>query len=100
LSVSFPFERFGLTNKYEEMIPSMTEFGFVHDRYFLNIFAGTPWPGIMKSKAHVEDMAKSAGLTRSHYRRQLNRRYDAFKELQDELNNVLELQAAAQGGLS
>ena len=96
LSHSFPFHRFGLTDKYQEPLPSIVEFGFTYDQYFLKIFDGDTWPGISKSEKYIEKMAKSAQLSTAKYRKKLNRHYDELKVLQEELNEALESKATAQ----
>jgi N-acetyl-anhydromuramyl-L-alanine amidase AmpD len=40
LSHGFPFDFFEISNKYEEPIPAITEFGFTYDNYFMEIFQG------------------------------------------------------------
>ena len=53
LSHGFPFDFFEITNKYEEPIPAITEFGFTYDNYFIEIFQGKLWPGIAVSEQMI-----------------------------------------------
>ena len=62
LSHGFPFNRFGLSNKYDQPLPSITEFGFSHDGYLESIFNGRLWPGIAVSEKILEEESLSQGL--------------------------------------
>jgi len=75
LSHSFPFAAFRLQNKYEISLPSITDFGFSYDDYFVNVFRGHLWPGIHLSEKVVAEGAKEARVPMSVYREQLQKRY-------------------------
>ena len=90
LSHGFPFELYGLSNKYKETIPAMTEFGFSYDRYFVDIFNKKIWPGINESQRILQHEAKEHGMSLNGYRKLLNKRFTRFFKWQIEqtkLNN-------------
>ena len=89
LAHGFPFNRFGLRNKYREMIPSITEFGFKGDRYFREVLNGNIWPGINRSEEYLKNKAKGAGISVEAYREQLNRRFDRYYDWQKHLHDTL-----------
>ncbi len=85
----FPFHRFGLRNKYNEMIPSIIEFGFTCDRYFHEVLKENIWPGINRSEEYLKNKAKLAGVSPKAYRKRLNRRFDRNFEWQRLLHEKL-----------
>ncbi len=90
LSRGFPFHQYGLSDKYRESIPAMTEFGFTYDQYFINIFKGKIWPGIGLSEKLLEDKAKEHGMSLIGYRKLLKKRFVKFFDWrikQEELYN-------------
>ncbi len=90
LAHGFPFHRFGLSNKYTEMIPSITEFGFKEDHYFHEVLNGDVWPGIKRSEAYLAKTATEKGISLEAYRKQLNQRFDSLYDRQKQLQNGLE----------
>ena len=58
LSHGFPFDSFGLRNKYDEPLPSVTDFGFTYDRYFVKILQGNVWPGLQQSEIILRQQAE------------------------------------------
>jgi len=97
LAHSFPFSEFGLSNKYLETLPSMTEFGFTHDKYLTRIFNGQLWPGVHLSRALVKQRARKAGISRSKLQRQLQAKFKSMTEVMDrfeeEMENMQQLEA-------
>ena len=89
LAYGFPFHRFGLRNKYNEMIPSIIEFGFTCDRYFYKVLKGNIWPGINRSEEYLKSKAKLAGVSTKTYRKKLHRRFDRDFEWQRRLHEKL-----------
>ena len=87
LAYGFPFHRFGLRNKYHEMIPSITEFGFHCDSYFYKVLKGNIWPGIKRSENYLKNRAKHAGLSTRAYRKKLNRRFELYYDWQKRLHD-------------
>ncbi|MFZ0613630.1 MAG: peptidoglycan recognition family protein [Desulfobacterales bacterium] len=86
LSQGFPFEKFSLSNKYNEPLPSMVEFGFSYDDYFEQIFGGEIWPGIRASETILQSRCKHAKISLSRYKRRLNDNYDAYCEDRNAVN--------------
>ena len=82
LAHGFPFHRFGLEDKYRCLLPTITEFGFDYDRYFLKVFKGRVWRGIKDSEEHLRQRAGIAGMSLDAYRMQLNRRFTTWFEWQ------------------
>ncbi|MCK4487659.1 MAG: hypothetical protein KAU38_12980, partial [Desulfobacterales bacterium] len=82
LAQGFPFHRFGLKDKSLCLLPTITEFGFSHDSYFLKIFKGHIWPGIGYSEEDLRRRAKIANIPLAEHRMQLNRRFTRWFEWQ------------------
>ncbi len=89
LAHGFPFHRFGLQDKYGELIPSIIEFGFKRDRYFNEVLNGNVWPGIVRSEAFLKTAAKQKSLSLSNYRKRLNDRFDRYYSWQAHLHDNL-----------
>ncbi|MBW2330228.1 MAG: N-acetylmuramoyl-L-alanine amidase [Deltaproteobacteria bacterium] len=82
LAHGFPYRRFGLKDKSRCLLPTITEFGFSHDSYFLKVFKGHVWPGIGYSEEHLRSRAGIANIPLAEYRMQLNRRFTRWFEWQ------------------
>jgi hypothetical protein len=80
LSRGFPFARLGLTDKYQEPLPSMVEFGFRYDKYFEKIFNGNLWRGIGYSEEILQRRARNSGLSVAEYRKILQQRFTRYME--------------------
>jgi len=76
LSRGFPFDQFGLSDKYDESLPSMVEFGFSYDRYFEKIFDGRVWPGIRYAEKLLEKQARDSGMDLTLYVKNLQEKYN------------------------
>ena len=87
LAHGFPFNRFSLGNKYNEMIPSITEFGFKGDRYFREALNDNVWPGVNRSEEYLKKKAKQAGISVREYRKKLNLRFDRYSDWQKQLHD-------------
>jgi hypothetical protein len=84
LSYGFPFNEYELSNKYNEPLPSITEFGFSYDKYFEKIFSTKKWPGISYSEELLKKQAKKKNLPLPEYRNLLNKKFIKFFEWQKE----------------
>jgi hypothetical protein len=82
LSHGFPFERFGLNDKYQSLLPSIVDFGFSYDRFFENIFQGNPWPGARRSMALLNQLAREKQVNLITYQKSLWDRFDAYYALE------------------
>ncbi len=80
LSRGFPFEEFGLSNKYKEPLPAITEFGFKHDNYFLKIFNGNPWAAVKISEEFLQNQAIDNNLKFHTHRKNLNKKFTRLFE--------------------
>ncbi len=78
LSHGFPFDFFEISNKYEEPIPAITEFGFTYDNYFVEIFQGKLWSGIAASEKIITMRAKERRMSVIDYRKILNGKFKQF----------------------
>ena len=78
LSHGFPFNQFGLSDKYKEPLPSIVEFGFAYDIYFTRIFENKIWPGIHYAEKLLAERAKENSMNFSSYRRRLRERYTRY----------------------
>jgi len=86
LSRGFPFAKFSLSNKYNEPLPSIVDFGFFYDEYFEKIFGGEIWPGIRASEEILQRRCKRANISLSQYRINLNIKYDEYIEERTTVN--------------
>ncbi len=80
LARGFPFAKFGLSDKYQEFLPSMVEFGFLYDRYFEKIFNGELWRGIRSSEQILQRQAANSGMSFAEYRKSLQRKFSRYRE--------------------
>jgi hypothetical protein len=80
LSKGFPFAKFSLSNKYNEPLASIVDFGFSYDEYFEKIFGGEIWPGIRASEEILQRRCKRANISVNQYRTYLNTKYDEYTE--------------------
>jgi hypothetical protein len=80
LARGFPFDRLGLTDKYQEPLPSMVEFGFRYDKYFEKIFNGNLWRGIGYSEEILQRRARNSGMSIAEYRKSLQQRFTRYTE--------------------
>jgi len=85
LSRGFPFDRFGLSDKYQEPLPSMVEFGFLYDRYFEKIFNGQLWRGIRYSEEILQRQAGNSGMSFAEYRKSLHRKFSRYRKWNKEM---------------
>ena len=85
LSRGFPFTEFGLTDKYQEPLPSIVEFGFLYDGYFEKIFNGELWRGIRYSQDILQRQALNSGVSVAEYRQGLHRRFSRYREWNKEM---------------
>ena len=69
---------------YNEPLPSITEFGFSHDKYFEKILSAKKWPGISYSEELLKKQAKKKNLPLHEYRNFLNKKFIKFFEWQKE----------------
>jgi N-acetylmuramoyl-L-alanine amidase-like protein len=75
LSRGFPFDQFGLSDKYNESLPSMSEFGFSYDSYFKKIFDGSIWPGIRHAEKLLVKQAQGSDMNLAAYVKNLQKKY-------------------------
>jgi hypothetical protein len=85
LARGFPFARLGLTDKYQEPLPSMVEFGFRYDKYFEKIFNGNLWRGIGYSEEILRRRARHSGMSLAEYRNSLQQRFTRYTEWNQKL---------------
>ena len=85
LSRGFPFAKFGLSNKYQEPLPSIVEFGFLYDRYFEKIFNNDLWSGIGYSEDLLHRQAGHSGISFAEYRKSLQQRFLRYTEWRNEM---------------
>ncbi|MFZ5568959.1 MAG: N-acetylmuramoyl-L-alanine amidase [Thermodesulfobacteriota bacterium] len=85
LSYEFPFDMFGLSNKYEEPIPAITEFGFSCNNYFVQVMKGRLWPGIIRSEETLRQRADETKIPLKEYRKLLNNRFAGLFKWQKQI---------------
>ena len=85
LSRGFPFAKFGLSDKYQEPLPSIVEFGFLYDSHFEKIFNGELWRGIRYSEEILQRQAVNSGMSIAEYRKSLHRRFLRYTDWKNEI---------------
>ncbi len=85
LSHGFPFQRFALANKYQSILPSIVDFGFTFDRFFMQIFKGKPWPGVNNSMAVLKQQANEKKINLAVYQKSLQKKFDSYYALEEDL---------------
>jgi hypothetical protein len=71
----FPFAAFGLTDKYNVLLPSVLELGFHYDEHFLAEMKGALWPGLQEAEIELRKRAAERGLGAEDLRKEQRRRY-------------------------
>jgi N-acetylmuramoyl-L-alanine amidase len=70
----FPFAELGLPNNYDQILPSMLQFGFDYDDAFVAA-AGRPWASLTETNRLIGQKARADGLSPATYRQRLQERY-------------------------
>ncbi|HEX8458542.1 MAG TPA: peptidoglycan recognition family protein [Pyrinomonadaceae bacterium] len=82
---NFPFEAFGLSDKYKVAPASVSEFGFTYDEEIIAKLGGDVWAGVKIGEAEFRRRAEELKLTTEEMRRRMRERY------QEEMNLTLRL---------
>lgn len=80
---NFPFRAFGLPDPYVVEPASVRLFGFGYDDELAKAI-GSPWPGVFKAEAELEQEAKRSGQSTDALRLALVRRFDQWFEEQSQ----------------
>ncbi|HLM57566.1 MAG TPA: peptidoglycan recognition family protein, partial [Pyrinomonadaceae bacterium] len=78
----FPFEAFGLSDKYAVAPASVAEFGFTYDEEDVGKLGGALWPGVAKAEEEFGKAAERAGAQPEEFRRRMRESYRERMELQ------------------
>ena len=70
----FPFAELGLPDNYNQILPSMLQFGFEYDDAFVAA-AGRPWRSLTAANQLIAEQARADGISPATYRRRLQARY-------------------------
>ncbi|HEY1404397.1 MAG TPA: peptidoglycan recognition family protein [Pyrinomonadaceae bacterium] len=82
---NFPFEAFGLSDKYKVAPASVSEFGFTYDEEILEKLGGDVWAGVKIAEEEFRRRAEGLNETPQEMRRRMRGRY------QQEMNLTLRL---------
>jgi hypothetical protein len=82
---NFPFEAFGLSDKYKVAPASVSEFGFTYDEEIMEKLGGDVWPGVRLAEDEFHSRAENLNVTPAEMRRRMRARY------QEEMNFTLRL---------
>lgn len=80
---NFPFRAFGLPDPYVVEPASVRLFGFGYDDELAKAI-GSPWPGVFKAEAELEQEARKSGQSTDALRLTLVRRFDQWFEEQSQ----------------
>lgn len=72
---NFPFEAFGLSDKYKVAPASISEFGFTYDDQTVSQIGGQIWPGVRLAEEEFKRRAAEASLKPEELRRRMRERY-------------------------
>ncbi|HYP00848.1 MAG TPA: N-acetylmuramoyl-L-alanine amidase [Pyrinomonadaceae bacterium] len=82
---NFPFEAFGLSDKYKVAPASVREFGFTYDEEIMEKLGGDVWSGVKLAEEEFRQRAEKSDMTPEEMRRHVRGRY------QEEMNLTLRL---------
>ncbi|HZH89536.1 MAG TPA: peptidoglycan recognition family protein [Pyrinomonadaceae bacterium] len=82
---NFPFEAFGLSDKYKVAPASVREFGFTYDEDIMEKLGGDVWSGVKIAEEEFLRRAGGLNVTPEEMRRRMRARY------QEEMNQTLRL---------
>jgi hypothetical protein len=82
---NFPFEAFGLSDKYKVAPASVSEFGFTYDEEIMEKLGGDVWSGVKIAEEEFRRRAGGLNVTPEEMRRRMRERY------QQEMNQTLRL---------
>ncbi|HEX8129598.1 MAG TPA: peptidoglycan recognition family protein [Pyrinomonadaceae bacterium] len=85
---NFPFEAFGLSDKYKVAPASVSEFGFTYDEEIMEKLGGDVWAGVKIAEEEFRRRAEGLNLTPEEMRRRMRARY------QEEMNLTLRLRTS------
>jgi len=85
---NFPFEAFGLSDKYKVAPASVSEFGFTYDEEIMEKLGGDVWAGVRIAEEEFRRRAEGLSLTPEEMRRRMRERY------QEEMNLTLRLRTS------
>jgi hypothetical protein len=84
---NFPFEAFGLSDKYKVAPASVSEFGFTYDEEIAEKLGGDVWAGVKLAEEEFKRRAEELNKTPEEMRRHMRGRY------QEEMNLTLRLRS-------
>ncbi|MDQ1589830.1 MAG: hypothetical protein QOG71_457 [Pyrinomonadaceae bacterium] len=85
---NFPFEAFGLSDKYKVAPASVSEFGFTYDEEIMEKLGGDVWAGVKLAEEEFRRRAEESKVTPEEMRRRMRERY------QEEMNLTLRLRTS------
>jgi hypothetical protein len=85
---NFPFEAFGLSDKYKVAPASISEFGFTYDEETVTQIGGQIWPGVKLAEDEFNRRAAEASIKPEEMRRQMRERYRQQMNLASRLRNT------------
>jgi hypothetical protein len=99
---NFPFEAFGLSDKYKIAPASISEFGFTYDEETVNHIGGQVWPGVKLAEEEFKHRAAEASIKPEEMRRQMRERYRQQMNLESRIRNASDdtEQSRNEAGLS
>jgi hypothetical protein len=85
---NFPFEAFGLSDKYKVAPASVSEFGFTYNEEIAEMLGGDVWAGVKLAEEEFNRRAEERNMTPEEMRRRMRERY------QEEMNLTLRLRTS------
>jgi hypothetical protein len=85
---NFPFEAFGLSDKYKVAPASVREFGFTYTEEIMDMLGGDVWSGVKLAEEEFRRRAEKSDMTPEEMRRHMRERY------QEEMNLTLRLRTS------
>jgi hypothetical protein len=85
---NFPFEAFGLSDKYKVAPASISEFGFTYDEETITQIGGRIWPGVKLAEDEFNRRAAEASIKPEEMRKQMRERYRQQMSLASRIRNT------------
>ncbi|MEA2175253.1 MAG: hypothetical protein QOD00_2845 [Blastocatellia bacterium] len=97
---NFPFEAFGLSDKYKVAPASVSEFGFTYDEEIVTQIGGEVWPGVKLAEEEFKRRAAEAAIKPEEMRRQMRELYRQQMNLASRIRSTTETEVSRRDARS
>jgi hypothetical protein len=96
-AIGFPYKSCGLNDNYNELPPSITEFGFRYDKGFQSTIGGKLWPGIELAEARLKARATDLDIPIEDLRRQLQKDFTQYLNWVNKMRDASKAENSKKG---